>query len=171
MPGPGPDHKFEATGDALIQYLGLATNDLGLISIDWVRSTSDPSSAYPPNPYTMCPMIAIRGYAGTMKPYGVVGGYIGEVSYTFSVFYYKRQTLGIKSEPNIIQDMEVLWNIFSNDLMDPTRFPAVAGCQYIRVYPANVSIHSELQHEFEDPNLKVSVGELQIVFEARISTC
>lgn len=167
----GPLHRSVEVGDAILLFLTPMDVELSLVHRRRVWSLLDPTGILPPNPYINCPAILLRDYSGTLAPGGPVGGLRHAVTYTYSIIYLLQQTLNADHNRVVAVDVDKIWDLFTLARLDPTAIIAVPGFLPRRVYPANRTIHQSLAHEFSDPRLRVSVGELQIIVEGDISSC
>lgn len=168
----GPSGKWAEVGDNLLLYLSPLDATLGLVYRDWFKHTvSDPASVPIPNPYLDCPGLYLRPYTDELGAIPLQSGTQAEDKYLYSFWYYKRQTPGAKNPRLLIADLMTIRNRFTQAFLDKNMIPATPGYNIIKAYPANVNVHSDIRHKWDDPKLRVSVGELQIEIEGRISTC
>ncbi len=172
----GPYHVGKAIGDTILTYVGgyIATAPIPITlatPIDWMPNTDEPSTSYPPNPYLLCPSLQLRLYTSEVSPGPPVAGTAHNATYRFSLWYYRRQTRGQSHQELLIQDLETIANPWTIDRLFPAQFSAITGFKPLRATSPGYTVYSEIRHEFDHPNLRISVGEVQVVLEGRITLC
>ena len=173
----GPVAVQTDVGDALVIYFN--TNLQGIddrfslplaVDFDWMAETvPDPTTFYPPNPYTMCPCAYLRMYTEDIDMGDLAGGQVFTVTYNFSVWYYRRQIPGEKHQRLLSLDLEQIRNAVLVDSMRP-----IMSIPYFRlesVIPAQTVMHSFQDHEFLDPNLRISTGEVPFKLVGKVTNC
>jgi hypothetical protein len=157
-------------GDAILHLLLPLKTTLGLVRLGWLRNMSDPVTSYPTNPYRQCPRMLLRYYTAEFMPGPPRGGTVQGTNYTYSIIYQRRQTPGEEHQELLVNESELIANFFSENSWQPYLLQAVPGYDLISAVP-QITYHPELRHEFDDPNLRISVCEVVIKVEGRISVC
>ena len=172
-----PITRGRALGNATLQFLGptgfgnLAnlSPTLTLKTLDWCGGMNDPATSYPSNPYTMCPRLQLRMMTQDITPGPPQGGQAQDAVYKFSLFYQRRQTMGEPHQILLIDDLEIICNRLILFKMYPPEIEAVEGFSNFKSYPASFIVHNDLRHDFDDPNLRISVGEINYALEGRLA--
>ena len=124
---------------------------------------NDPT--YPANPYTMCPRLRLRLRSEQISP----GKYSGSanVALNCTLWYYRRQVVGEAHQVMLLQDLETIITPLFGVWRPAPMTNTVSGGLYT-VRSANSTIHDEMRHEFDDPNLRVSVASIALTIEGSV---
>lgn len=173
MPGPGPLSIGKELGNAILTFLysRAEITALNLLQFGWFKNLISPGSAYPTNPYLQCPRLMLRYEGISIQPGPPRGGTTAKVTYAYSLFYYKRQNVKEEHQQLFANDVESIVSVFTSEAFHPSLIEMVAGFQNWSLVPVQVSYHDEMKHDFDDPNLRISVAELSLRAEGYISNC
>lgn len=171
---PGPKFNFEPVSQGLIDYLNSRQQiiDLGLKGggVAWFPGTPEQASgSYPANPYLQCPRMWLVGEQGALVARSGQGGLVHGLTMTISLFYYLRQTVGQAHQQIMKAKVDTIGNPFLEDKLLPPNLSsgAVPGYALEKCLPGLVTFHPDLYHEFGDPNLTVSVAQINFVIEGK----
>jgi len=159
---------IEAFGDAIITTLqnaitntslsitGLSTGDVG-----WARAIlTEPM--YIVNPNTL-PVIKVRfnNYSASPGPSKRM-----ECEYEFSIFYFRKQTVGQQHQELLIQDLEKIAEVFTNnnDSWRPTELASIDtdNQQLLTAFVSSIIMYPELHYDIDDPSIRISTGEIKL---------
>lgn len=174
---PGPQSKIVRVQQGTLDYMNSrqATIDLRLAEgglAKWFPGKpQQASSSYPCNPYKQCPRLLLVQDTCVIEPVGASGGLRDSFKLNFAVFYYRRQIVGQQHQQLIAADMDSLVSPFTEDKLFPPTLaaPSIPGYQLTRCFPGIITFHSDLGHDFKDPNLIVSVAQINFATEGYIS--
>lgn len=177
MPTAGPDFNFQLISQGLIDYMNTRQQIIDLrLALGglcrWFPGTPDQAStSYPANPYLQCPRLLLVGEQGTLTPQALSGGFVHHIQATVSLFYYQRQVVGQSHQEIMKGKIDSICTPFSRDKLLPPNLSsgAVRGFVLEKCLPGLVTFHPDLQDEFEDPNLTVSVAQVNFIIEGK--TC
>lgn len=143
-----------AIGDALIAWHRPQIL-LPLVSYDWRKSTvADP--VYPAHPRLDCPRIVLRMYTKENEPQPGRGV---DFDWALSLFYYRLQIPGEHHQRVLLDELEQIEApLLGNFVPQPV---VMAGADYLA--SVQTVIHDEIRNpNIDDPNLRISVGEIVI---------
>lgn len=166
----------DSLGNAIISFLKSVPTitSMNLASIDWMYNMQGAGS-YPSNPYTMCPRLMLRCDGESLSPGPPRGGMTQKVVYGYSLFYQERQNV-IFGAPRVNHQLSCVSNgrkiisAFTEASFKPAIIESTTGLQSWSVIPVQVEYPDELKHEFDDPNLRISVMSTQLKIEGYISS-
>ncbi len=158
----GQTAKGKASGDSLIAFLN-AEPSIQVLSfvggVKWAKGVQN-EPVYPSNPLADCPMLTVRMYQDDVGAGRTAGA--SKADAVYSLWVKLRQTPGQDHHQILVGVMETI----INTLMGNWRPAQLAGTY--GAYPASPqTIHEDLRHEFDDPSLRVSVGEIALRIPAK----
>lgn len=166
----------DSLGNAIILFLRSVPSiiAMNLVDIDWMYSLQSAGS-YPSNPYTMCPRLMLRCDGESLSPGPPRGGMVQKVVYGYSLFYQERQnvvfgTPRVNHQLSCVSNGKNIISAFTEEAFHPALIESVTGLQSWSVVPVQVEYPDELKHEFDDPNLRISVMSAQLKIEGYISS-
>lgn len=154
------DDHWLAIANALVSYLA---GHADVVARGFVSVSLDGSMVthprYPASPLTECPFVVLRNYVSKEAK-----GLSSDVKWVHgaSLWVYRSKPSS-GGQAALMTDLAVLRGVFS---ADPRPAPVcAAGAQMISAPEAVV--HDELAHRYDDPRLRVMVGEVVLAIQAR----
>lgn len=139
--------------------------------VGWFTGTPDQASAsYPCNPYKECPRLLLCCEEGAFDARALTGGQVHDMKETFSLFLNLRQIPGLNNQKIKVDTVDKICSCFTRDRLLPTNIHsgAVPGFQLTKCYPGAVTYHSDMWHKWKDPNLTISVAQINFMVEGTI---
>jgi hypothetical protein len=168
------EDKFRQVLDGFCNNLNASTRIINLnlkhpVHVKNLRPQSA-SSLYPPNPYIHCPRIFVVGEDEYIRPQAASGGERFDVTYTLSVFINLLQIMGENNHRECVRVAGEVFNVFADSKLFPVdlQAPAIPGFQLVSCMPAQITYHSDLRHKYNDPNLAVSVAQVNFKIEGKL---
>ena len=157
--------KGKANGDAFITFLQAQASITAIVasgSIKWADHMH-PEPVYPTNPRTELPLLRLREYVEDVGPGMNIGQAKGDC--TYSLWYYRLQVVSQAHQTLLITDLETILNVLmTGQNWRPTNLQSVGGQSFYQILPQRPVVHDELRHKFDDPSLRISVGEIPMRF-------
>ena len=170
----GPQAKGYALGNAILAFFAPGgfgdLSSLNLKVLNWARKSDDLVRSYPANPYLLCPRLRIRLLTQDLQMGPPRGGQAHDAQYKISLVYQRRHNILEDHQQLMIQDTETIFNSFTQFLVRVPNIEAVQGWENFKSYPLQIAYHDDLEHEFGDPNMSVSVSEIVYTIEGRLAT-
>lgn len=169
----GPISVGKLLGDEILYWLGSRPQivALSLLQFGWQKNPYSPGQAYPTNPYLQCPRLMLRYEGSSLSPGPPQGGQAHDVTYAYSLFYYRRQTPGQEHQQLVCIDVESIVSCFTLEAFHPSLVESLPGWQSYSLVPVQVSYHDEMKHDFDDQKLRVSIAEISVKATGRITNC
>lgn len=170
----GPDSKIKEVSLGLCNYMNGRQQviDLNLAEpCRYFRGKPDQaSSSYPCNPYLQCPRLMWVTEMAQFAPRAASAGLIHDFTLTGSLFYYRRQNVGEEHQELMDGDLDQIFSPFAQDklMVSDLQAPSIPGFELLKCFAAIITRHPDLYHEFEDPNLTISVGQINFEIAGRI---
>lgn len=155
------DDYWLSISQALVTYL---SGNADLTSRAYVSVTLDTSMIkhprYPATPITECPCVILRNYKSEAKrePAGGI-----QWTHWASLWVYRSRPTSGSPQADIMTDLRALRGIFEAN-HNPSAICA-AGCEFLEV--TECVVHDELAHPYDEPRLRVMVGEALLKIKAR----
>lgn len=157
--------KAKALGDALISFLSAGLTSLNLVSCGWAPGMRG-EPLPPAKPSADCPMLRLRLFT-VEAPRGLPQN-ATLYDYTWGLYYYRQQTPTQSHQTLLVDDMEVIHDLFAGVLWQPPGLVAVSGQSFYYVQPRQLVIHNEIPHPLvDDPAQRVSCGELVLTMQSK----
>lgn len=165
-------------GDAIVSKLRNAVTNSEIVitglttgHIDWARAIyTEP--VYVMDPTTDLPRIKVR-FNNVKSDLGTqIGLRALNCMYEYSIFYYKKQVVGQEHQQLLLQDIELIAKVFSNDpnAWRPSDFVAVGGGdnyqQIQTVMPTAIVQYPELHHNIDYAGIRISTAEIRIAINS-----
>lgn len=174
---PGPDPKVKAVSLGVVAYMNSRQQiiDLQLAQGGLCRlSKGRPenlSASYPCNPYIQCPRLWWVTETANFQGRACSGGNVFDTIITGSLFYWRRQVLGENHHEILINDLDSIATPFTRDKLMPAPIsaPSIPGFFLEKCLPGVNTYHSDLHHRFNDPDLVVSVGQINFEIHGRFA--
>jgi len=126
------------------------------------------SQNYPADPRTDCPRIRFHLEDWTLEPATVSsGGQLSQLSIVGSFWVQLLQVPGQDHLGRLLRALQRISHAFLGNF-NPALVVAVPGIISWEVTPISSGVVGEIEHDFKDPNLRISVGRVQIKFSGRI---
>lgn len=143
---------LDALDTFLTAHAGIVT--LGLVYLG-PSPVLAPEPIYPSSPVADCPRLHIRPSSQRMEPMPVTRT---DMHHLVSLWYYRRQTPGQNHPQLLIQDLDTITSSLVGTWTSAGLEAATEA--FYGAYIEVVEVHPELRHDFDDPRLRVSVGEI-----------
>jgi len=175
MPAIGPQAKGYSLAQGLLGFLSPGgfgdVSALGLAELSWSRHANDLLRSYPASPYLQCPQVKLRLYTQDMQMGPPRGGQAMDAQYKLGLVYKRQQKNFLEDpQPIMVQNTEILFNLFTNYLVRIPNVEAVVGWEAWKNFPLQIVYHDDLEHEWGDPAMKISVSEIVYTIEGRLAT-
>ncbi len=124
---------------------------------------------YPTDPRANLPKVEFTTEGWRSSPKAVSGGQMSEFEMMGSLVFQLLQTPGEDHHARLVRVLQKAGKSFLGTF-GPSLIDAVPGLNQIMCKPTDVVVHGTLPHEFEDPSLRVSIGEIKVMVNGRIFT-
>lgn len=157
------DDRWLAICQGMVSFLSgnsdVATRGFKRIALDW-SLVKHPR--YPAQPLAECPFVVLRA-EGCVQKKLPSAGLVWEQ--TAGLWIYRSKPLSDEGQADLMMDLQVLSGVI-NSSRNPTPL-CVAGAESSDI-PGKL-VHDEMHHKYDDPRLRVLVGEIALSFIARRS--
>lgn len=163
------ESRMKPIGDALIAWWAPQVSSLSLVRFDWSKQMNV-QPAYPCNPRTQCPRVALRMFVHEDTYADQLGCSAYLFRYQVSLWLQLQQTVGDDHQELLVAALDTLKNPLLAVDYDLSSL-SVTGLVDLRVdqdIPVNTVVYDELNHPLGDPSMRVSTGELNFTLIGRI---
>lgn len=163
--------KFKEVGQGLLTWWASQSSvqALSLVRLDWARGMRA-QPAYPCNPRTQCPRGLLRAFRADhtrAERIGCPGGYALFV-YNYSLWVQLKQTPGQDHQELLLDALAAFRDPLLQTNFDVLNTLNVAGLHRLEVQTIQEAVYDELDHEFGDPNDRVSTGEINFTLTGEV---
>lgn len=155
-------------GDAFKTWMSSELSSLSLNSFEWHRHMRDQPS-YPADPRNACPRGFIRlDQAGHTTGDGGLGCAQAGFVYQFSLWLQYLQTPGQAHQRLLCQGIDVIHTAILREEFDLAEVIGLYPVYEIEVEIIQSTVFSELEHEYRDPALRVSVAQTSFTLSGQL---
>lgn len=155
----GIESQFHRLGNQIISFFASVATDLGLVSWDWKRGSSNDPKVFPALPYSRLPRAYLRGFTSQDRS-DKVGAYKGAAEYRYSIWIYMLQTPGQDHQEQLIKAIKK----FKDPIIKGGFAPD--GMRVGGFFLQDVELLGVVQDELIHPlnsQLRCSLGEINLV--------
>ena len=124
---------------------------------------------YPANPRVDLPRIRLRVENCTISAAATQAGTVSDFQFQGSFWLQQRQTPGQNHQRLLMQGLKRISAPFLGRFQ-PAQILNIPHLQAWTTVPATTNVYDDLRHEWDDPTLRVSVGQVQVLLTGRVRT-